>query len=147
MMRAMGFEITGRLHVISDTEQKSERFRLRQFVIELGDNPQYPQHVQFQLTGDRCENLDGFNVGEEVKLEFSLRGREWTSPKDGVVKFFNSLDVWRLERVGERADFNNGGGVGDSAGFDSGGSGGGGGTFGNGPGDDIPAPSDDDIPF
>jgi hypothetical protein len=140
MIRVMGFEITGRLHVISETEQKSERFRLRQFVIELADNPQYPQHVQFQLTGDRCENLDGYNVGDEIKLEFSLRGREWTSPQ-GDVKFFNSLDVWKLDRVAGRPDFNDGGGHGDSAGF------GGGGTFGNGPSDDIPAPSDDDIPF
>ncbi|MEE3331780.1 MAG: DUF3127 domain-containing protein [Myxococcota bacterium] len=139
----MGFEITGRLHVISEAQQKSERFRLRQFVVELGDNPQYPQHVQFQLTGDRCENLDGFNVGDEVKLEFSLRGREWTSPQ-GDVKFFNSLDVWRIDRIGDPAAANDGGGFGDSAGF---GGGGGGGTFGDGPKDDIPAPSDDDIPF
>jgi hypothetical protein len=52
--------------------------------------------VLFQLTGDRCDNLDRFQVGDEVRVEFNLRGREWTSPK-GEVKYFNSLDVWKIE--------------------------------------------------
>ncbi len=96
----MGFETSGKIHTISDTQQVTERFRKREFVLELAENPRYPQYVQFQLTGDRCENLDGFAVGDEVKLEFSLRGREWTSPQ-GDVKYFNSLDVWEIERAGD----------------------------------------------
>ncbi len=99
MIPRMGFETRGKLHKISDTQQKSERFRVREFVVELADNPRYPQFVQFQLTGDRCENLDSFREGDEVKVEFSLRGREWKSPR-GEVKFFNSLDVWTIERDG-----------------------------------------------
>ena len=99
MMRRMGMEVSGRLHVINETAQVTERFRKREFVVELGDNQRYPQFVLFQLTGDRCENLDGFEVGDEVQVEFSLRGREWTSPS-GDVKYFNSLDVWTLSRSG-----------------------------------------------
>ena len=95
----MGMETSGRLHVINETNQVTDRFRKREFVVELGDNQRYPQFVQFQLTGDRCENLDGFEVGDEIQVEFSLRGREWTSPT-GDVKYFNSLDVWTLTRVG-----------------------------------------------
>lgn len=122
----MGLETTGKLHAIFETEQKTERFRLREFVLELADNPSYPQFVKFQLTGNRCENLDGFDVGDELKLEFSLRGREWTSPQ-GDVRYFNSLDVWQIERAGAGAQAAEG--------------------FGAGPGDDIPPPTDDDIPF
>ena len=92
----MGFEISGKIHVMNDTQQVTERFRKREFVLELSDNPSYPQFVQFQLTGNRCENLDGFSVGDEVQVEFSLRGREWKSPR-GEVKFFNSLDVWAIQ--------------------------------------------------
>lgn len=102
----MGFETAGKIHAINDTQQVTERFRKREFVLELSDNPKYPQFVQFQLTGDRCDNLDGFSVGDEIQVEFSLRGREWKSPK-GEVKFFNSLDVWAIQR-----------GAGSSAGFD-----------------------------
>ena len=98
----MALETTGKIYALFDTQQVTERFRKREFVLELGDNPRYPQYVQFQLTGDRCENLDGFAVGEEVRVEFSLRGREWQSPR-GETKFFNSLDVWALERMGDAA--------------------------------------------
>jgi hypothetical protein len=95
----MGIEISGKLHAIFDTNQVTERFRKREFVIELADNPRYPQFVMFQLSGDRCENLDGFDLGDEVRIEFSLRGREWQSPQ-GETKYFNSLDVWTIERAG-----------------------------------------------
>jgi len=99
MLCPMGFEINGKIHVISDTQQVTERFRKREFVLELAENPRYPQYVQFQLTGDRCENLEGFSVGEDVNVEFSLRGREWKSPQ-GEMRYFNSLDVWELRHGG-----------------------------------------------
>ncbi|HEX5060529.1 MAG TPA: DUF3127 domain-containing protein [Kofleriaceae bacterium] len=92
----MGIEATGKLHTIFETKQVSERFSKREFVVELADNPKYPQTVLFQLTGDRVSQLDGMNVGDQVRIEFSLRGREWRSPS-GEVKYFNSLDVWKIE--------------------------------------------------
>jgi hypothetical protein len=92
----MGIEATGKLHTIFETKQVSERFSKREFVVEIADNPKYPQTVLFQLTGDRCSQLDGMNVGDQVRIEFSLRGREWRSPS-GEVKYFNSLDVWKIE--------------------------------------------------
>ena len=94
----MGIEISGKLHVINEAQQVTERFRKREFVLELSENSRYPQFVQFQLSGDRCERIDDFAVGDEVQVEFSLRGREWKSPK-GEVKYFNSLDVWNIERA------------------------------------------------
>ncbi len=99
MLRAMGIEASGRLHVIYETKQITERFQKREFVVELAGNERYPQFVLFQLTGDRVDGIEGFNVGDEVRIDFSLRGREWKSPK-GEVKYFNSLDVWTIEAVG-----------------------------------------------
>jgi hypothetical protein len=99
MVQAMGIEATGKLHTIFDTKQVSERFTKREFVLELTDNPKYPQVVLFQLTGDRCAQLDEFRVGDSVRIDFSLRGREWRSPQ-GEVKYFNSLDVWKVEPAG-----------------------------------------------
>lgn len=92
----MGIEVSGKLHTIYETKQVSERFAKREFVLEMADNPKYPQLVLFQLTGDRCAQLDDHQVGDEVRVEFSLRGREWKSPQ-GELKYFNSLDVWKLE--------------------------------------------------
>jgi len=99
MIWAMGMEISGKLHVINQAQQVTERFRKREFVLELSENSRFPQFVLFQLTGDRCEQIDDFGVGDEVRVEFSLRGREWKSPR-GEVKYFNSLDVWNIERAG-----------------------------------------------
>ena len=105
----MGIEATGKLHTIFDTKQVSERFSKREFVVELNDNPKYPQVVLFQLTGERVSQLDGLSVGDQVRIEFSLRGREWRSPS-GELKYFNSLDVWKIEaaRSGRRASNGNG---------------------------------------
>jgi hypothetical protein len=98
----MGIQITGKLHTIFETKQITERFQKREFVVELADNPKYPQLVLFQLTGDRVSNVDDMKPGDEVSIEFSLRGREWNSPK-GEVKYFNSLDVWKIESTGQGA--------------------------------------------
>lgn len=95
----MGITVNGKLHTIFETKQITDRFQKREFVVEMTDNPQYPQVVLFQLTGNRCDVLDEFKVDDEVRIEFSLRGREWTSPQ-GDVKYFNSLDVWTLEKAG-----------------------------------------------
>ena len=164
MFRLMGHEISGKLHAIFDTAQVSERFTKREFVLELADNPKYPQLVQFQLTGDRVSQLDSFRVGDEVTIEFSLRGREWKSPR-GETKYFNSLDVWRIEPGrnvmaggggrggggGRRDDARGGGGGGDPRGGGGGGMGGRGATPARGrdprEGDAPPPLSDDDRPY
>jgi len=98
----MGLQTTGRIHAIFEAKQITERFRKREFVVEMADNPEYPQYVLFQLTGNRCDALDGFAKGDEVRVEFSLRGREWTSPQNEI-RYFNSLDVWTLEKQGNGA--------------------------------------------
>lgn len=110
MLARMGIETTGKLHTIFETKQVSARFTKREFVVELADNPKYPQTVLFQLSGDRCAMLDEMRVGDEVRIEFSLRGREWRSP-NGEVKYFNSLDVWKIEpaRAGRSAGGGGGG--------------------------------------
>ena len=156
----MGIEVTGKLHVIQETKQVSERFSKREIVVEINDNPKYPQFVAFQLTGDRCSLADELHVGDQVRIEFSLRGREWRSPQ-GETKYFNSLDIWKIELARQNQGFgagsgqhrarNNSGGGDAYGGF---GGGGGGGGVGNGVPDmpahmrdDAPRGTDDDIPF
>ena len=127
----MNMQIQGKIHATFEAAQVTDRFRKREFVLELEGASRYPQYVMFQLTGDRCEALDGFEPGHEVAVEFSLRGREWTSPK-GEVRFFNSLEVWSIDRAGD-AEASLPGAAASAAAT---------------PGDDPPPPTDDDeIPF
>jgi single-strand DNA-binding protein len=104
----MAFDAVGKLHVAYETKQVSERFTKREFVVEIADG-KYPQFVLFQLTGDRCSLLDEHKVGDNVRVTFNVRGREWRSPQ-GETKYFNSLDVWKLEaaRPGAGAPRSNG---------------------------------------
>ncbi|MBL7883515.1 MAG: DUF3127 domain-containing protein [Bacteroidia bacterium] len=88
-------DVTGILKVKSETQQVSEKFKKREFVI-TDNSSQYPQHISFQLTQDKCSIIDQYNVGDELKVHFNLRGREWTNPQ-GEVKYFNSLEAWRIE--------------------------------------------------
>ncbi len=90
------YTLTGIVKVKKDTQQISERFQKREFVITDASG-QYPQDILFQLTQDKCILLDNVTEGEEVTVNFFLRGREWTSPQ-GEVRYFNSLDVWKLEK-------------------------------------------------
>ncbi len=88
-------EVTGKLHVLFDTQEVSASFKKREFVLMIADNPQYPQYVQFQLTQEKCVLLDAFQVGADITVLFNLRGRAWTNPQ-GETKYFNQLEAWKV---------------------------------------------------
>lgn len=92
------FETVGLIKVILPTQQVSDKFAKREFVVTTELESKYPQYVTFQLTQDKCALLDTINVGQEVKVHFNLRGREWNGP-DGT-KYFNTLEAWRIEAFG-----------------------------------------------
>jgi hypothetical protein len=92
----MSLQVKGKLKVKGSEQAISDRFRKREFVL-TDDSSQYPQHISFQLTQDKCALLDAYNIGDEMTVSFNLRGREWTSPK-GEIKYFNSLEAWRIEK-------------------------------------------------
>ena len=93
------YTLKGEIKVISETQQVSDSFKKREFVV-LDASGQYPQTISLQTVQDRCQMLDGFKVGDAVEVTFFLRGREWTNPKDGAVRYFNSLDAWKVEAMG-----------------------------------------------
>lgn len=90
-------EVIGTIKVKFDTQRVSEKFQKREFVLTTESNTPYPQHVSFQVTQDKCAILDQYNEGEEIKVQFNLRGREWNGPQG--IKYFNTLEAWRIERV------------------------------------------------
>jgi hypothetical protein len=91
------FNITGTLKVKFDEQKVSERFRKRDFVIQENSS-QYPQMISFQLVQDRCNLIDNANIGDEIRVFFNLRGREWKSPQ-GETKYFNTIEAWKIESV------------------------------------------------
>ncbi|HPK09318.1 MAG TPA: DUF3127 domain-containing protein [Saprospiraceae bacterium] len=89
----MSFEVEGTLYKKFDTENKTDSFVAREFVITL-EGP-YPQYIKFQLTQDRCSAIDSVNEGQKIKVFFDLRGREWNG------KYFTNLNAWKIEMPSE----------------------------------------------
>jgi hypothetical protein len=46
--------------------------------------------------------LNSYKVGQDVKVSINLRGREWINPQ-GEAKYFNSIQGWRIENLGQDA--------------------------------------------
>lgn len=93
------FKLSGTVKVVNSTVQVSEKFSKREFVV-TDTSSMYPQDIMFQSTQDKCSMLDAVQPGDQVEVSFNLRGREWTSPQ-GEVKYFNTLEAWRIEKVGQ----------------------------------------------
>jgi hypothetical protein len=91
------FNITGTLKAKYAEQQVSERFRKRDFVL-TDNSSQYPQYITFQLVQDRCTLVEPFSEGDEIRVFFNLRGREWKAPA-GDVKYFNTIEAWKIEPV------------------------------------------------
>ncbi len=90
-------KIQGRIIKIGETQQVSDTFKKRDFVVEYTENPQYPEYISFQLIQERCMLIDSFKEEDTVEVSFNLKGRKWIAP-DGETKFFNSLQAWRVEK-------------------------------------------------
>lgn len=97
----MALEIIGILHSVSATQQITDTFSKRDFVLDLTEtaaNGQvYTNYAQMQMTNQGCGALDNFNIGEQVKVTFNIKGSR--VDKDGQVRYFNNLNAFRIERT------------------------------------------------
>ena len=96
----MIFEMTGNIIVKDDTVQISDSFKKREFVIEVANekNSDWNDFIKFQVTQDKCDDLNGIKKGDEIKVSFNVRGRKWE--KDGKTNYFSNLEAWRIESTG-----------------------------------------------
>ena len=92
--------ISGKIKLIGETkEYGSNGFRKRELVVTTQE--QYPQNILVEFIQDKCEILNSYQVGEIVKIDINIRGREWTN-KDNELKYFNSIQGWRIESLDDQ---------------------------------------------
>ena len=97
-------DITGKIKLINETkEYGSNGFRKRELVVTTEE--QYPQDLLVEFIQDKCDILNSYNVGDSVKVDINLRGREWQSPQ-GEIKYFNSIQGWRIEKLSLESNLN-----------------------------------------
>lgn len=97
----MSLEVNGKLLVKYDTQVVSDKFKKREFVLELAEEINgnvYTNFAKMQLVQQKCEILDKFNEGDQVKVSFNIKGNKWE--RDGKINYITNLDAWRIEAAG-----------------------------------------------
>lgn len=94
-------EVQGRVKMVGETQTfGTNGFRKREIVVTTEE--QYPQHIMVEFVQDKTDLLNNFQVGQQVKININLRGREWVNPQ-GETKYFNSIQGWRIEALQSEA--------------------------------------------
>ncbi len=96
----MSFEITGKLIALFDVVQHSETFKKREFVIEKSEDANgriITNYIKFQCVQDKTSMPDRFNIGDEIKVLFNIKGTKWS--KNGKENYITNLDAWRIEHT------------------------------------------------
>ena len=90
-------EVQGKIKMVGQTQTfGSNGFRKREVVVNTEE--QYPQSIMIEFVQDKCDLLNSYQVGQDVKISINLRGREWVNPQ-GETKYFNSIQGWRIENL------------------------------------------------
>lgn len=88
-------EVVGKVKFIDTEKSVGASFKKRDIVITTDE--QYPQHILVQFVQDKCDLLNGYNIGENVTVSVNLRGREWVNPQ-GETVYFNTIQGWRIAK-------------------------------------------------
>ncbi|MFH1001536.1 MAG: DUF3127 domain-containing protein [Bacteroidota bacterium] len=101
----MSYEISGKLIEKYDTQVISDRFKKREFVIEKKESTpngfEFVETIKFQLTQEKCDSIDKINLGQDITVQFNIKGKRWE--KNGQVNYFNNLDAWKVDVQGSES--------------------------------------------
>lgn len=84
--------INGKFISSSPVQEIGEKkTKVRTMVIDITENPQYPNTPVLQLIGNRVTIPDQLKLNDDIRVEFVLEGRSYT--KDGEAKTITNLNV------------------------------------------------------
>ena len=108
----MSYELIGKLVAKFDIIQRTESFKTREFVVEKTEDiggRSITNYIKFQCVQDKTAMPDKFNLGDDVKVQFNIKGTKWV--KDGRENYITNLDAWRMETIKIGQSDNDGGQV------------------------------------
>ncbi|MFL2607244.1 MAG: DUF3127 domain-containing protein [Flavobacteriaceae bacterium] len=88
-------EIQGKIKLIKEVQEISPTFKKRELILTTDE--QYPQTLSVEFIQDKIDLLNNFKVDQSVKVGINLRGREWENPETKQLKYFNSIQGWRID--------------------------------------------------
>ena len=103
----MANQVIGRVFQIGNTESikskdGSKTYYKRELVLDatrfdgMTGERGFDNFPSFEFSGDKCSELDQFNVGEIVTVTFDLQGTKYE--KDGQTRIFNRVRGYKIER-------------------------------------------------
>ena len=104
--------IKGKIKFVDEVREfGSNGFRKHQVVVETGDG-RWDNPIPVEFTKDNIELSKDLKVGDEVRIQSRINGREWQG-KDGITKWFTSISGYKISKE------NTGSGDDPSASFDT----------------------------
>ena len=92
-------QVQGKIKIIGEVQTfGANGFRKAELILDVTENPEYPQFVNVDFTQDKTDLLNSYKVGQSVNVSINLGGREWINPQ-GEAKYFNSVTGWKIEAV------------------------------------------------
>ncbi|WP_185865059.1 DUF3127 domain-containing protein [Blattabacterium cuenoti] len=89
-------DIIGRVKKIFPIQTFESGFKKRELVLTT-DEP-YSQDILIEFIQEKTNLLDTIKPKDRIKVFINIRGREWINPK-GVVKYFNSIQGWKIDNL------------------------------------------------
>lgn len=89
----MAYELSGKIKLIQAPQTFDSGFTKREMVVVVEDG-KYPQEIALEFVQDKIALLDNLQPGQDVKVSFDIRGREYKG------RYFNNLQGWRIEVLG-----------------------------------------------
>jgi len=86
----MAYDLTGKIKLIQDAQTFSSGFTKREVVVTVEDG-KFPHDINLEFLQDKVALLDTVAIGQEVKVSFDIRGREYNG------RYFNNLVGWKIE--------------------------------------------------
>jgi hypothetical protein len=114
----MANSMTGKIHKIMPTEtivskkDPTRSFLKRTIVLDCTRFDQYTgergfdNFPSFDFSGDKCAELDSYQVGQIVTITFDLQGNKYTD-SNGKEKYFTSIRGFKIEVKGQTQQSNN----------------------------------------
>lgn len=86
-------EVIGKIIHIGETETvgSAGTFKKRLLVVETSE--QYSQKIPIDFVQDKCNVLDSFQIGLDVKVDINIRGNEYNG------KYYCSLNGWKIDKI------------------------------------------------
>jgi single-strand DNA-binding protein len=84
------YEAAGKIKLIYDTQTFASGFSKREFVVTTAAD-KFPQDLKFEVVKDKCALLDNFKNGQDVTVNFDIRGNEYNG------KYYVNLSAWKIQ--------------------------------------------------